>query len=73
MKYFHLIPDDDRWKLTEQGNGAVLYFDTKEDAVEGCAAYMREHPGSLKIHHADGTIGEERTYPRALDPVESAG
>ena len=73
MKVFHLLPDAGRWKLTEQGDGIVLYFDTKEDAVTGCAAYMGEHPGSLKIHHADGTIEEERTYPRALDPVESAG
>lgn len=73
MKNYHLIPEGDRWKLTHESDGSLLYFETKDDALNGCAEYMREHQGSLKIHRADGSFEEERTYPRALDPVESHG
>lgn len=73
MRNYHLIPDGDRWKLTFQNDGSLLFFDTKEDALTGCAEYMREHHGSLHIHRADGTFEDERTYPRERDPVKSQG
>ena len=73
MDTYHLTPDEDRWKLIVETDGTVLFFDTKEDALAGCAEYMNEHHGSLRIHRADGRIEEERTYPRSRDPVESPG
>ena len=30
-------------------------------------------PSSLRIHRKDGTIQEERTYPRSSDPKRSKG
>ena len=71
MKNYHLSPAGARWKLTRENDGTVLFFDNKEDAVAGCTEYMGEHPGSLKIHRADGSFEEERTYPRSADPVEA--
>ena len=74
MKNYHLSPDGDAWKLTsEDGTVTVQNFDTKEEAVASCAAFMQERTGSLKIHRADGSFEEERTYPRAADPVETKG
>ena len=73
MRNYHLAPDGARWKLTRENDGTLLFFETKEDAVEGCAAYMGEHPGSLKIHRANGSFEEERTYPRSMDPIETKG
>jgi len=73
MKTFHLTSDGDRWKLKDQDDGAVLFFDTKAEALQGSTQFMRERGGSLRIHRADGTFQQERTYPRALDPVESRG
>ena len=74
MKKYHLTPDGNRWRLTGEGSDRTLCdFDTKEQAVERCAQLMQKDPGSLKIHKADGTFEEERTYPRSADPVESKG
>jgi hypothetical protein len=73
MKNYHLSPDGARWKLTREDDGTVLFFDNKEDAVAGCAEYMGEHAGSLKIHRADGSFEEERTYPRSADPLKTKG
>jgi hypothetical protein len=74
MDSYHLLPHGDRWRLTMEGSENILGdFETKDDAVADCAAIVRESTGSLKIHRADGTIEEERTYPRLADPVESPG
>jgi len=73
MNNYHLTRNGDRWQLTRQSDGTLLFFDTKEDALHGCSEYMGEHPGSLKIHRSDGTFEEERTFPRSLDPVKSRG
>jgi len=35
--------------------------------------FMNREGGSLKIHKLDGTIQEERTYPRSKDPRKSKG
>ena len=73
MRNYHLVPDIDRWKLEREGDGTIQFFDSKEEAVKRCTEYMGDHHGSLIIHHKDGTIEEERTYPRSMDPVESPG
>jgi hypothetical protein len=74
MQNYHLVPEDRQWKLTREGSDAVIgSFGTKQEAVESCSRFLHDREGSLKIHKADGTIEEERTYPRAADPVRSPG
>jgi hypothetical protein len=75
MKKYHLTPHPSgEWKLTPEGSDHVLgTFDTKEDAVEKAIDHVSQVTGSLKIHRADGTIEEERTYPRSADPAKSPG
>ena len=77
MQNYHLLPDGDGWKLTAEGNPRPLdIFRTKAEGVDSCEEIIRERDhgkGSIKIHHKDGTIEEERTYPRAADPAESPG
>ena len=74
MQSYDLLPDGDRWRLTGEGSERTLMeFETKKEAVERCSHLMQNQQGSLKIHRADGTFEEERTYPRSEDPVESKG
>ena len=77
MQNYHLLPDGDGWKLTAEGSPRPLdIFRTKMEGVASIEEIIRERDhrkGSVKIHRADGTIEEERTYPRGADPVESPG
>ncbi|HWB06915.1 MAG TPA: DUF2188 domain-containing protein [Verrucomicrobiales bacterium] len=74
MNSYHLTPDGDWWKLTGEGEDRTMAtFATKEAALRRCAQLIGERTGSLKIHKADGTIEEERTYPRSADPAKSPG
>ena len=34
------------------------------------AAFLEGRTASVKIHKKDGTLQEERTYPRSADPRE---
>ena len=74
MQNYHLSPSNRRWRLTSESSGrAVGEFENKVEALEACTEFMRGRTGSLKIHHSDGTLEEERTYPRAQDPVATRG
>jgi len=73
MNTFHLVPEGNRWKLTGAPGETIEIFATKEAAVRACAAFMKDRVGSLRIHRADGTLEEERTYPRSEDPAKSPG
>jgi hypothetical protein len=73
MKNYHLTPKGDRWELTEEGGSAVATYDSKEEGIESSRRVVAEESGSLKIHHADGTVDEERTCPRSKDPETSPG
>ena len=75
MDSYHFLFKDDQWKLTRAGaeRAALVSDKTKEKALEAAIAYMIQHEGSLKIHGLDGTIQEERTYPRSADPTSSKG
>ncbi len=37
------------------------------------ATFLEGKTASVKIHKKDGTIQEERTYPRSADPRRSEG
>ncbi|MES1228254.1 MAG: DUF2188 domain-containing protein [Armatimonadota bacterium] len=74
MNKYHLTFKDSQWKLKPEGaSRAVKVFEKKRDAIKGSAEYLRDREGSLRIHKKDGTIQEERTYPRSSDPTESRG
>jgi len=66
----------DKWRLEREGSDrAKRVFDTKEDATKGGALRDAVGPngGSVRIRKVDGTIQEERTYPRADDPKKTPG
>ena len=48
---------------------------TKEAVVNNAARKARgsSRPTSVRIHGRDGSVQEERTYPRAADPRSSKG
>jgi hypothetical protein len=74
MDNYHLTNTPAGWVIKkEHTNFPVKTFPTKAAALSGAAALFDTDPASLKIHRGDGTIEEERTYPRSLDPVESEG
>jgi hypothetical protein len=56
--------------LTESGQ-PVGSFPTKQRAIERAVEIVTAVSGSLKIHHADGSVEEERTFPKAADPLPS--
>lgn len=77
MRNFHLTKTEHGWQLKEEGEKyAYKIFKTdKETAIRESAEELKliNKPCSLKIHKEDGTFQEERTYPRAADPVSSRG
>lgn len=76
MNSYHLVNNDGDWKLKkENANKASINFEglNKEDAIRKSAAYLANSGSSLKIHKLDGTIQEERTYPKSADPRKSKG
>ncbi|MBA1272472.1 DUF2188 domain-containing protein [Stutzerimonas azotifigens] len=74
MQNYHVKQVDAGWALLEEGSErAVLEASTKEELVRQVPGYMAGKVGSVKIHRADGTFEEERTYPRAADPTQSPG
>lgn len=74
MHNYHLIHSDaGLWLLHAEGNGTVAVFPTKAQGIEGSAHLLIERTGSLKVHRKDGTIEEERTYPRSADPAGTPG
>ena len=65
---YHLTPGADGWRLVRAGSKrAVKAFEKKAAALKYARRYVKERGGSLRIHKADGTIQEERTYPRSAD------
>jgi ElaB/YqjD/DUF883 family membrane-anchored ribosome-binding protein len=74
MTNFHLLPDNNRWTLTQEGsNDLIGNFASKEEAIARCAAHMADREGSLKIHGANGAVEEQRTYRMGTEQVERSG
>jgi len=66
-----VLPENKAWKVTLNGVRQAG-FDTKQPAVDyGVAVAKANRPSSLRIHRADGTIEEERTYDN--DPFPPRG
>ena len=75
---FHLThdPKSNNWRLEKEGaQRATKIFESKGDATKGgaLADAIGKGGGSVRIHKQDGTIQEERTFPRSADPKTSKG
>ncbi len=74
MDNYHITKTDTGWALKKQGaDRASKTAPTKAEIVELATAFLADKTASLKIHKEDGTIQEERTYPRSADPAKSKG
>jgi hypothetical protein len=73
MKNYYLVPNDASWELKAEGGKVIGEYASKQEAVIDSRTFVEREHGSLKIHRADGTIEEERTYPKAEDPPEGEG
>ena len=74
MDNYHLSPTADGWELKKAGaERASKRAATKQELVGSLADFFEGKTASVKIHKADGSIEEERTYPRPADPRRSKG
>jgi hypothetical protein len=74
MDTYHITKSDNGWQLKKVGaERASKIAATKEEIVTQTHAFMEGKTASVKIHKVDGTIEEERTYPRKADPRVSKG
>lgn len=75
MDIYHITRSmSGEWVFKKAGEEKVLESAATKDALLFLMhVHMWTKPGSVKIHHADGTIEEERTYPRWVDPRRSEG
>jgi hypothetical protein len=74
MDNYHIKSHDGHWDLTLQGAGrASISKPTKAEILEATQQFMVGKTASVKIHRADGTLEEERTYPGSADPSTSKG
>ncbi|QCI10552.1 DUF2188 domain-containing protein [Pseudomonas putida] len=74
MDNYHVSPTADGWELKKAGaERASKRSTTKQELVSSLSEFFEGKTASVKIHKADGTIEEERTYPRSDDPRRSKG
>ena len=74
MNNYHIVPVLNGWALKqEKTDVTITTAETKESILHKTAALLDDKAASVKIHREDGTFEEERTYPRSVDPVRSAG
>ena len=74
MDNYHITKTDKGWALTKQGaERASKTAATKPEIIKLATEFLDGKTASLKIHKEDGTIQEERTYPRSADPTKTNG
>ena len=74
MDNYHISATDSGWELRKQGaTRASKTAATKDEMLQITAAFLEGRTASVKIHKKDGTLQEERTYPRSADPSRSEG
>lgn len=74
MDNYHVSPTAEGWELKKAGaERASKRSTTKQELVSSLSELFEGKTASVKIHKADGTIEEERTYPRSDDPRRSKG
>ena len=74
MDNYHVSPTADGWELKKAGaERASQRSSTKQELVGSLSEFFEGKVASVKIHKADGSIEEERTYPRSADPRRTKG
>lgn len=74
MDNYHISKSENGWDLNKEGaTRASKSASTKAEIVALAADFLEGKTASVKIHKEDGTIQEERTYPRSADPAKSEG
>lgn len=74
MDNYHITKIDKLWALTKEGaQRASKTASTKAEIAVLAGEFLQSKTASLKIHKEDGTIQEERTFPRSADPRKSKG
>lgn len=75
LKKYHITKTPDGWQgKAEGGERASKTAPTKKEILNQMRDMAkRKGDVSLIIHKEDGTIQEERTYPRSSDPKTSKG
>ncbi|MGN8250507.1 DUF2188 domain-containing protein [Pseudomonas sp. SMV7] len=74
MDTYHVSPAGDGWELRKTGaDRASRRSASKAEMLGLLPDYFAGKTASVKIHKADGSIEEERTYPRAADPRRTKG
>jgi hypothetical protein len=75
LQRFTLKQEDGGWALKDQEGGIVTTFKSKAEATAGgeLEKAIGTKGGTVRIHKEDGTLEEERTFPRAADPREHPG
>lgn len=68
MREIHIVKRDDRWVGEDEARNTQVDEPTKAQAIDTARALGTEElPVTVKIHHEDGSLEEERTYPQAAD------
>lgn len=74
MDNYHITKSDKLWALVKEGaQRASKTADTKAEITAIASEFLQGKTASLKIHKEDGTIQEERTFPRSADPQKTKG
>jgi hypothetical protein len=74
MDNYHITSTDAGWELKKEGAArASKTASTKAEITRQATEFLQGKTASLKIHKEDGTIQEERTYPRSADPTQTKG
>lgn len=74
MDNYHISRSENGWDLKKEGaTRASRSASTKAEILALAADFLEGKTASVKIHKGDGTIQEERTYPRRADPAKSEG
>lgn len=74
MDNYHIKKSEKLWELVkERAQRASKSASTKAEITEMASEFLQGKTASLKIHKEDGTIQEERTFPRAADPRKTKG
>lgn len=75
MKRIDVLPSKPSGWVAKSKGDEPIYGSTKAEVVSFAIAAAKASPTpvSVRIHKKDGTIQEERTYPRSADPSSSKG
>jgi hypothetical protein len=73
MRQYSISKHDKGWQLKQaKADRALIVAGTKEEVVKKASAWARKNasdadPIRLTIYGVDGSVKEERTYPRSAD------